>query len=41
MAVMENIREMNFSDFSAVLVTTPQVGIVLNIFFPQERFKIA
>ena len=25
MAVMENIREMNFGDFSAVLVTTPQV----------------
>lgn len=25
LAVMENIRSMNFKDFSAILVTTPQV----------------
>lgn len=32
MAVMENIREMNFGDFSAVLVTTPQVKILFSNF---------
>ncbi len=32
MAVMENIREMNFGDFSAVLVTTPQVKIIFSNF---------
>lgn len=26
LAVMENIRSMNFEDFSAILVTTPQVN---------------
>lgn len=29
LAVMENIRAMNYSDFSAVLVTTPQVNYFL------------
>ena len=28
LAVMENIREMNFLDYSAILVTTPQVCIL-------------
>lgn len=26
LAVMENIRSMGYGDFSAILVTTPQVG---------------